>query len=155
MRPNIPAIINLFNINRDDFVDEAYEVILGRTSDPSGSALYYKKLGSGSSWRRRAIILDLAHSPEARKRSSLSPLIAREALRMRRWRFLPWNRLAIALTTVLAECQRTEALLPEGHPTITQEGSRPSETAESLLLDQINQSLKGLAFAVHRLEVKL
>ena len=105
MPANISLIINLFDVSRTHFVQDAYAVILGREPDPDGNATYEKLLGTGAGRLRRKIIMALATSPEARACSPFLPMIAREAVHMQRWHLLPWNRSAIAFAAAQVESQ--------------------------------------------------
>lgn len=175
MSINIPSIVNLLDVNRSDFVEQVYAVILGRQPDESGIETFETMLGSGGSAKRRKIILAIARSSEARARSALAPMIAMEALRMRRWRFLPWNRSAIAIAASQSELhtsveavvrsveqkivsfeQRFSAVEAEfGSMKPGLSGERPAAKNDErtlALIEHIMRSLKGLSFTLGKIE---
>ncbi|HUD31281.1 MAG TPA: DUF4214 domain-containing protein [Novosphingobium sp.] len=171
MPTNVPSILSLFEANASDFVRDAYAVILGREPDESGAETFEKKLGSGSAANRRKVILALARSPEARARTPLLPIIAREALRIRRWRFLPWNRSAIVMATAQAASQTSmEALVRSIEWQLHAIGERldrgdwarsgahhtiPADDRALPLVEHTMRTLKGMSFALTRIESKL
>lgn len=170
MSINIPSIINLFNVDSSHFVQDAYAIILGRDPDSSGNSTYEKKLGRGSSRRRRKIILALAKSPEARARNPLLPMLAREAVRLERWRLLPWNRSAIAIAmgqvanqeSIEFHLQSLESKISAVEDNIHLiENSRSLEhtprSDESIipLIEHTMRSLKGISFTLSKIEYNL
>lgn len=170
MSVNIPSIISLFDANPDCFVQDAYTVILGRDADASGVVTYKRMLGKGSIRRRKKVILALAKSQEGRARNPLLPFIAKEAVRIQRWKFLPWNRSIVVIAMTQIEGQRSleavvrsiehklvsiEGKLHSNESTQTVVRALPSDNSALPLIEHTMRSLSGLSFIVNRISSKI
>lgn len=115
------TIDELFTCPEDEFLNKAYQQVLGRQPDPHGLAHYRSRLRIGSS--RIEVLADLLASPEARTASrpgldELRALVTHTGADLKGWRkwlATPWTssrRLALLERLIVGGLAKTTKALP-------------------------------------------